>query len=161
MAAQHKFIPPPCFSAKVGENAVDWLERYSLTGRYNHWGNQEMRAHFVMYLEGMARKWYLFSNLPRDWEDQAAVPATANAIYHSSVHSSTQETPFFLLYGRDPYIPIHNLLDAIPQSNRSASDFVSLRMESLRIVFQRTKEENEKAREQQRAVVAAAKRRER
>jgi hypothetical protein len=79
MTAQHKFIPPPCFSAKVGENAVDWLERYSLTGRYNHWGNQEMRAHFVMYLEGMARKWYLFSNLPRDWEDQAAVPAMANA----------------------------------------------------------------------------------
>jgi hypothetical protein len=79
MAAQYKFIPPPCFSAKVGENAVDWLDRYSLTGRYNHWGNQEMRANFVMYLEGTARKWYLFSNLPRDWEDQAAVPATANA----------------------------------------------------------------------------------
>jgi hypothetical protein len=70
--------------------------------------------------------------------------------YHSSIHSSTQETPFFLLYGRDPNIPIHNLLDAIPQSNRSASDFVNLRMESLRIAFQRTKEENEKAREQQR-----------
>lgn len=79
MAAQHKFIPPPCFSAKVGENAVDWLERYELTGRYNHWGNQEMRANFVMYLEGTASKWYLFSNLPGDWEDQAAVPATANA----------------------------------------------------------------------------------
>jgi len=75
MAAQHKFIPPTCFSAKVGENAVDWLERYELTARYNHWGNQEMRNNFVMYLEGTARKWYLFSNLPGDWEDQEAVPA--------------------------------------------------------------------------------------
>ena len=77
MAAQHKFIPPPCFSAKVGENAVDWLERYELTARYNHWGNQEMRNNFVMYLEGTARKWYLFSNLPGNWEDQEAVPAAA------------------------------------------------------------------------------------
>lgn len=38
------------------------------------------------------------------------------AHHYSPVHSSTQETPFFLLYGRDPNIPIHNLLDAIPQS---------------------------------------------
>jgi hypothetical protein len=82
-----------------------------------------------------------------DWEDMLGDVCFG---YHSSVHSSTQETPFFLLYGRDPNIPIHNLLDAIPQSNRPASDFVSLRMESLRIAFQRTKEENEKAREQQR-----------
>jgi hypothetical protein len=82
-----------------------------------------------------------------DWEDMLGDVCFA---YHSSVHSSTQETPFFLLYGREPNIPIHNLLDAIPQSNKSASDFVSLRMESLRIAFQRTKEENAKAREQQR-----------
>jgi hypothetical protein len=32
------------------------------------------------YLEGTARKWYLFSNLHGDWEDQAADPATANAV---------------------------------------------------------------------------------
>jgi hypothetical protein len=71
--------------------------------------------------------------------------------YHTSIHSSTQETPFFLLYGRDLNIPIHNFLDAIPRSSFSASDFVSLRMESLRVAFQQAREENTKAREQQRA----------
>jgi hypothetical protein len=32
------------------------------------------------YLEGTAIKWYLFSNLPGDWEDQAAVPAVAGVV---------------------------------------------------------------------------------
>lgn len=32
-----------------------------------------------MYLEGTARKWFLFSNLPTDWNDQAAVAATVTA----------------------------------------------------------------------------------
>jgi hypothetical protein len=82
-----------------------------------------------------------------DWEEMLGDVCFA---YHSSVHSSTQETPFFLLYGRDPNVPIHNLLGAIPRSKFPASDFVSLRMESLSIAFQRTKEENSKAREQQR-----------
>ena len=36
-----------------------------------------MRDNFVMYLEGTARKWYLFPNLLGDWEDQEAVPAAA------------------------------------------------------------------------------------
>ena len=77
MAAQRKFISPPTFSAKPGENAQDWLERYELTGRYNHWDSAEMRANFVMYLEGTARKWFLFTNVPADWEDQVAVAKTA------------------------------------------------------------------------------------
>ena len=71
--------------------------------------------------------------------------------YHTSIHSSTQETPFFLLFGRDPNIPIRNFLDAIPRSTLLSSDFVSLRMESLSVAFQRSREENTKAREQQRA----------
>ena len=36
-----------------------------------------MRANFVMYLEGTARKWFLFTNVPADLEDQAAVATTA------------------------------------------------------------------------------------
>ena len=75
MAAQHKFISPPTFSARSGENPLDWLERYELTARYNHWGNDELRNNFVMYLEGTARKWFLFSNVPAHWQDQVAVPA--------------------------------------------------------------------------------------
>jgi hypothetical protein len=71
--------------------------------------------------------------------------------YHTSIHSSIQETPFFLLYGRDPNIPIHSFLYAIPRSTFLASDFVSLRMESLRVAFQQAREDNTKAREQQRA----------
>jgi hypothetical protein len=53
------------------------MERYELTGRYNHWDAAEMRANFVIYLEGTARKWFLFTNVPADWEDQVTVAATA------------------------------------------------------------------------------------
>nr|CAH0104912.1 unnamed protein product [Daphnia galeata] len=79
MAAQRKFISPPTFSTKPGEDAQDWLERFELTGRYNHWDAAEMRSNFIMYLEGTARKWFLFSNVPADWGDQAAVAATPTA----------------------------------------------------------------------------------
>jgi hypothetical protein len=68
-------------------------------------------------------------------------------VYHTSIHSSTQETPFFLMYGRDHNIPIHNFLDAILRSTFSASDFLSLRMESLRVAFQQARKENTSARE--------------
>ena len=60
MAAQKKFISPPTFSAKPGESAQDCLERFLLTGRYNHWDEAEIRGNFVMYLEGTALKWFLF-----------------------------------------------------------------------------------------------------
>ena len=47
--------------------------------------------------------------------------------------------------------PFDNFVDAIPRSTLTSSDFVSLRMESLSVAFQRASEENTKAREQQRA----------
>ena len=53
------------------------MERYELTGRYNHWDAAEMRANFVMYLKVTSRNCFLFTTVPADWEDQVAVVATA------------------------------------------------------------------------------------
>ncbi|KZS10306.1 Uncharacterized protein APZ42_025260 [Daphnia magna] len=68
-AAVQKFISPPMFKADPGDNASEWLDRFELTARYNRWGNNEMHKNFVMYLEGTARKWYLFTNIANQWED--------------------------------------------------------------------------------------------
>lgn len=63
------------FSAQPGENALDWLERYELTGRYNQWDEDELRTNFVRD----RTKVIWFSNFPSDWDNQTAVAATAIA----------------------------------------------------------------------------------
>jgi len=50
------------FSAQPGENALDWLERYELTGRYNQWDEDELRTNFVRD----RTKVIWFSNFPSD-----------------------------------------------------------------------------------------------
>ena len=37
------------------------------------------------------------------------------ASYHVTAHLATAETPFFLIYGRDPNLPLHQLLEPMQQ----------------------------------------------
>ena len=37
------------------------------------------------------------------------------ASYHGTPHFATAETPFFLVYGRDPNLPLHQLLKPMQQ----------------------------------------------
>ena len=37
------------------------------------------------------------------------------ASYHVAPHLATAETPFFLVYGRDPNLPLHQLLELMQQ----------------------------------------------
>ena len=70
--------------------------------------------------------------------------------YRASVNSSTLETPYYLLHGRDPNVPINQFLDAVPEPVPSSSDYIGSLVDRLRFSFQRTREENEKARQRQR-----------
>ena len=38
------------------------------------------------------------------------------AHYHVTPYLTTAETPFFLVYGRDPNLPLHQLLEPVQQS---------------------------------------------
>ncbi|KAI9554901.1 Retrovirus-related Pol polyprotein [Daphnia sinensis] len=59
--------------------------------------------------------------------------------YRTSIHSSTLESPFFMVYGRDANLPINNFLEVMtaPRFHHPT-------------IFQRAREENKKARERQR-----------
>lgn len=70
--------------------------------------------------------------------------------YRTSVHSSTLETPYYLVHGRDPNVPINLFLDANPEPVPSATDYIGNMVNRLRFSFQKAKIENEKARERQR-----------
>ncbi|EFX66002.1 hypothetical protein DAPPUDRAFT_116786 [Daphnia pulex] len=68
-AAQKKFLSPRVFKATPEDDAFDLLERNKSTGAYNQWGDTELRANLSMYLDGLARKWFLCSTLPTKWRD--------------------------------------------------------------------------------------------
>ncbi len=69
--------------------------------------------------------------------------------YRNSIHSSSNETPYYLLHGRDANIPINEFLGAVPKTNISPSVCVGNLVNNLRYTFQRVKEENKKARARQ------------
>jgi hypothetical protein len=83
----------------------------------------------------------------KDWEDLIYPLLFA---YRNSIHSSSNETPYYIIHGRDANIPINEFLGAIPKRNISPSDYVGNLVNRLRYTFQRVREESEKARERQR-----------
>ena len=66
---QMKFLSPPTFRGETDSDALDWLHRYETTGSYNKWGDGDLRDNFEMYLDGSARKWFLFSIIPIEWRN--------------------------------------------------------------------------------------------
>ena len=53
--------------------------------------------------------------------------------YHASVNSSTLETPYYLLHGRDSNVPINQFLDAVPEPVTSLSDYIDSLVDRLRL----------------------------
>lgn len=64
---------PPTFRGADGEDALGWMERYEATGRYNQWGDEQLRSNFKMFIDNSALKWYNCSNIPDRWADTPGV----------------------------------------------------------------------------------------
>ncbi|KAK4006341.1 hypothetical protein OUZ56_011495 [Daphnia magna] len=73
MAVQIKFQSSPTFGGKHGKDVVQWMHRYERIGRYNRWGDDELRDHVELSLSGAAPKWYSYKEaagqLAAEWED--------------------------------------------------------------------------------------------
>ena len=63
---------------------------------------------FYKYLKPTLKK--LCEKNPENW-DKYINQVLAN--YHVTPHLATAETPFFLVYGRDPNLQLHQLLEPI------------------------------------------------
>lgn len=50
---------PPIFRSDPKEDSVDWLFRFEEISSYNQWTPQQQLSNFGMFLEGIARRWYL------------------------------------------------------------------------------------------------------
>ena len=66
------------------------------------------------------------NNEQNDWD--LFIPYVLFA-YRTSIHSSTKETPFFLMYGRDPKLPIEQAY--LPADLLSSSNVISYREQLL------------------------------
>ena len=72
-----------------------------------------------------------------DWEGVLELVCFA---YRSSVHSSTCDSPFFLMYGRDPPMLIDRFLDARLLPIVTPQDYKSHLMKTMHTAFQLVKE---------------------
>ena len=81
-----------------------------------------------------------------DWDN--FIPKIVFA-YNTSVQESTMETPFFLLYGRDPIYPIDVLLQSDNYPYLDMKDYKSLLMKKLKIAQKLAKENLSEAQKKQ------------
>ena len=116
-----------------------------MTTAYNPASNGETER-FNRTMTTMLRK-ELEDGQHGNWENMLGDVCFA---YRASVNSSTSETPYYLLHGRDPNVPINQFLDAVSEPVPSSFDYIGSLVDRLRFSFQRTRDENEKARERQR-----------
>jgi hypothetical protein len=134
------------FTSKLFKYFCEKLKiKHRLTTSYHPASNGETER-FNRTITTMLRKQLKDGN-HEDWEDLIDPLLFA---YRNSIHSSSNETPYYIIHGRDANIPINEFLGAIPKTNISPSDYVGNLVNRLRYTFQRVREESEKARERQR-----------
>ena len=145
--------PPLALVSDRGSNFTSKLMRYfckklnieqRFTTAYNPASNGETER-FNRTMTTMLRK-ELIDGHHDNWEDVLGEVCFA---YRSSIHSSTNESPYYMCFGRDVNFPINKILGAVPDPVPSAN-YVDSLLERLRYSFQRAHEYNKKAREQQR-----------
>jgi hypothetical protein len=145
--------PPLALVSDRGSNFTSKLMRYfckklnieqRFTTAYNPASNGETER-FNRTMTTMLRK-ELIDGHHDNWEDVLGEVCFA---YRSSIHSSTNESPYYMCFGRDVNFPINKILGAVPDPVPSAN-YVDSLLERLRYSFQRAHEYNKKTREQQR-----------
>ncbi len=90
-----------------------------LTTAYNPASNGETER-FNRTFTTMLRK-ELDDGAHHNWEEMLGDVCFA---YRASIHSSTLESTYYLLHGRDPNVAINHFLDAIPEPVPSSSDYI-------------------------------------
>ncbi|KAI9555961.1 KRAB-A domain-containing protein [Daphnia sinensis] len=108
----------------------NYLERGELEEKFNQskpdWVKEIAYFEIIegtLYRQELPSKDKLKDGNHINWEDMLDDVLFA---YRSSSHSSTLETPYYLVHGRDPNIPINEFVDASPQIFKFATDYPKL-----------------------------------
>jgi len=84
-----------------------------------------------------------------DWEE--ALPKVCFA-YNTSIHSTTGYSPFYLMYGREPWLPIDIVYGTQSQSPTSVNNFVQKSQKFLQQSFDRVHENLSAGHQQQKDI---------
>lgn len=78
----------------------------------------------------------------RNWDTYLS---SVEMAYRTSVNETTRHTPFFLVYGRDPILPMDTLLN--PKFKYHGEDYVPITLQRLHVAFEAVKKNMSEARE--------------
>ena len=101
----------------------------SQTTAYHPEGNGQVER-FNRTLEGMLSK--VISDHQRDWDDHLQKVLFA---YRTAIHESTGFTPFTVMYGRSPSLPIDAILGSSKTETRQLPEYVQKTQTFLRTLF--------------------------
>lgn len=120
------------------------IDRHLITP-YHHEGNGSVERVFRTF-NAMLRAYVNASQT--DWDLHASACAFA---YNTSVHDSTRETPFFLIFGRDPIfnidLALQNASEGHFPADSEASEYKEALLTSLHAAWHSASAINEKARQ--------------
>lgn len=55
---------PPVFHGEPHEDVAEWVARYQQVADYNSWNPAQAQRHLGMFLDGVARKWFISLQQP-------------------------------------------------------------------------------------------------
>ena len=77
------------------------------------------------------------SDHQRDWDEH---PPLIMIAYRSSVHASTQYTPFYLLFGHEVRLPVYCMFERQPNHQPEVSDYVRNLWDTLEEIHEHDRE---------------------
>ena len=134
----------PNFTSELFSSLCKALNVKHLRTTAYHPQTNGLTERFNRTMVEMIRK-YLEKGFSR-WEDALGPVAFA---YRNSVHSSTNETPYFLNHGRDPVLPIDQFLQVPNRTSTVPSDYKSQLLQRIHEAFVLAQQNLYQARAQQ------------
>jgi hypothetical protein len=86
----------------------------------------------------------------RDYRNWDTYLTSVEMAYRTSVNETTRHTPFFLVYGRDPVLPMDTLLN--PKFKYQGDDYVPTALQRLHVAFEAVKENTAEARKRNKQI---------
>ena len=121
------------FQATMMQQLYDILDIHGLRTSAYHPETDGLSERFIHTLKTMIKAYSREENNQRDWDEKLQLLQFA---YNTACHSTTKYSPYYLMYGRTPKIPIDLISPSVELSlPQNMDDYVEGMVKNLKNVF--------------------------